>query len=1092
MSSEQQVAAVVNALANTLVQDANVRKPAEELLRSNETQTGFASTLLAAIGTQQVDLQSRLLAAIYLKNNILRYWRGVIAVRINDAEKDHIRQQILQLYAVVEEQIAHHLSIAITKIFVGDEPQHNSGVLQLLLQPVHSNLGQPASAATFRALEGFRAIVKPWARLHGYNFKASERIQLFRESAESIVGIVLPVWRQCVEAVMQAGLQAPVDLLNRLKCCTACLREMLAGHSQLEIAEAVIGEVFTALKALAAQCLSQPSEAVSSEMLSAVQSLGKFILKVQTKYPFVLVGSEAGYSSVTGRPDKPDASQLPAINGAKLQQYLSYLIQQLTQGLQLPAAQQRNASAILVPCACLLRGVLLCPDYRQVTGPRVGLWEEKKRTERRSEEQKQRASQIEQVIQSCMTQEVVNGLCSVLISSGLQLQPSDLEDWKNEPENFVLGGSQPKFDETLGETKQAWKRAEALKQATCAVLRSETQVALPVVLQLYENPQAPLLLKDAALHAVGLALENRGLGEEVNLSQWFATTLGPEFNKQNAPPEQVVLHRRIIWLVGKAREYLSQELKDEFCTLMVAQVSRPETDEVVKLTAASSLASLMEAIAEEPLVKNIEQEKDTIPLVRTLLEMFGAVASEMLRADLLKAVSGMMRVYRARSRIRYRKGIQGHDLKWPAGEMVLQAIPPLLQSMGQDSFLLRSIVVDVMSDLVLCGIAPETSIPLAVQIVDPCITMVDASDEALVLREAAQRLWRTVNTMCPPLAMVQPLFPRAVTLLEHDHGILLGEREVPLLIHILTDYFVIGDLQFCVQHAPEALHSVLHYYKATEITPSLRVSLLRLTNVLASLLGGTNELTSIMAPVYSLIFFHPSGAVAELWVNACSRYEVAYSLARIAMQSPMGFMQLMQHVMTASGQQSPAMYRKLVYHWLEATSKVSAPGPRLIVICGISALFTLDDPIFTQLIAEMVGVQTKLLHTALKPQELKRSHWREALLEARPERERRLLLCQVDVNADQIPNIVLARLQQCAGRVGHQIFQQLIAKLPAELQTQLQQLSAQFTPPHSPSIDAQVPTPKLINSPGMPPSPLPQPQVAMGARNVSSGGAFSL
>ena len=36
---------------------------------------------------------------------------------------------------------------------------------------------------------------------------------------------------------------------------------------------------------------------------------------------------------------------------------------------------------------------------------------------------------------------------------------------------------------------------------------------------------------------------------------------------------QVVLHRRIIWLVGKAREYLSQELKDEFCTLMVAQAS---------------------------------------------------------------------------------------------------------------------------------------------------------------------------------------------------------------------------------------------------------------------------------------------------------------------------------------------------------------------------------------------------------------------------------------------------------------------------------------------------------------------------------------
>lgn len=115
----------------------------------------------------------------------------------------------------------------------------------------------------------------------------------------------------------------------------------------------------------------------------------------------------------------------------------------------------------------------------------------------------------------------------------------------------------------------------------------------------------------------------------------------------------------------------------------------------ILLTIPSSQTSQLDVVLCSQLVKNIEQEKDTIPLVRTLLEMFGAVASEMLRADLLKAVSGMMRVYRARSRIRYRKGIQGHDLKWPAGEMVLQAIPPLLQSMGQDSFLLRSIVVDV-------------------------------------------------------------------------------------------------------------------------------------------------------------------------------------------------------------------------------------------------------------------------------------------------------------------------------------------------------------------------------------------------------------
>eukprot|EP00657_Telonema_sp_P-1_P000492 TRINITY_DN10920_c0_g1_i1.p1 TRINITY_DN10920_c0_g1~~TRINITY_DN10920_c0_g1_i1.p1 ORF type:complete len:110 (-),score=39.84 TRINITY_DN10920_c0_g1_i1:84-413(-) len=77
MGSPEQVGAVLNALASALSGDASVRKPAEELLRNNETQTGFASTLLQAMVTPNADPQTRLLAAIYLKNNIQRYWRGV-------------------------------------------------------------------------------------------------------------------------------------------------------------------------------------------------------------------------------------------------------------------------------------------------------------------------------------------------------------------------------------------------------------------------------------------------------------------------------------------------------------------------------------------------------------------------------------------------------------------------------------------------------------------------------------------------------------------------------------------------------------------------------------------------------------------------------------------------------------------------------------------------------------------------------------------------------------------------------------------------------------------------------------------------------
>merc|ERR1712070_628819 len=108
--------------------------------------------------------------------------------------------------------------------------------------------------------------------------------------------------------------------------------------------------------------------------------------------------------------------------------------------------------------------------------------------------------------------------------------------------------------------------------------------------------------------------------------------------------------------------------------------------------------------------------------------------------------------------------------------------------------------------------------------------------------------------------------------------------------------------------------------------------------------------------------------------------------------------------------------------------------------------------------------------------ELQGRGWLEVHPERRYETERKLLLCGVDGNAEQVPGLVMARLRQCADHVGHSVFQQLVQKLPPELQQQLQVLSAQFTPPQSPVLGSQtqVNTPQLINSPAMPPSPLPR------------------
>lgn len=416
----------------------------------------------------------------------------------------------------------------------------------------------------------------------------------------------------------------------------------------------------------------------------------------------------------------------------------------------------------------------------------------------------------------------------------------------------------------------------------------------------------------------------------------------------------------------------------------------------------------------------------------------------------------------------------GCDVLWPAGEITLQAIAPLMHNVG-DSMQLKSHVIDVMAELILCRVGPEMSTALAVQLIDPCMTLMhDTKGEQLLLREAALRLWRGLLTQTPPLEAVVPLFARAVTLLEHDHGAQLGEREVPQLIDVLSDYFVIGDVHFCVQHAPEALQSVMSYLSMEEHTTLLRVALNRLINNLASILGRTEEFLGIMGPLYTHVFFTPQGTIGALWESSSSRYEVGYSLARVAFASPQNLLKLFEYILVQCGFGDVESFKKLLYHWLEAISKVSAPGVRLIVICGTSGLLTVDQPPLGDLFSEIVGVVTKLLHTALKPSELARKSWQEPLSDPRPERERKLLQCGVQEVADQVPGLVMTRLRQCADTVGHNLFQQLVAKLPQELQQQLQGLSAQFTPPQSPQLSAQVDTPKLITSPTMPPSPLPR------------------
>ena len=76
--NEENLQALTTYLQQTMSPDINLRKPAEDFLKSVEGQHGYAMLLLAMLGTErQVAMDIKLAAAIAFKNFIKRNWKVV-------------------------------------------------------------------------------------------------------------------------------------------------------------------------------------------------------------------------------------------------------------------------------------------------------------------------------------------------------------------------------------------------------------------------------------------------------------------------------------------------------------------------------------------------------------------------------------------------------------------------------------------------------------------------------------------------------------------------------------------------------------------------------------------------------------------------------------------------------------------------------------------------------------------------------------------------------------------------------------------------------------------------------------------------------
>lgn len=85
------MAAMYTLLMNSMSGDEGVRKQAESALSETDSRSGFCSCLLELITSPDLASRAdiRLMASVYLKNSINRYWRSSSRRSIPDNRSSH-------------------------------------------------------------------------------------------------------------------------------------------------------------------------------------------------------------------------------------------------------------------------------------------------------------------------------------------------------------------------------------------------------------------------------------------------------------------------------------------------------------------------------------------------------------------------------------------------------------------------------------------------------------------------------------------------------------------------------------------------------------------------------------------------------------------------------------------------------------------------------------------------------------------------------------------------------------------------------------------------------------------------------------------
>ncbi|GFY83795.1 ARM repeat superfamily protein [Actinidia rufa] len=621
--SASDLLAMYALLGNSLSGDESLRKPAEAALAQSETMPGFCSCLMEVITAKDLALQVdvRLLASVYFKNSISRYWRSRRdSSGISNEEKIHLRQKLLSHLREENHQIALTLAVVISKIARIDYPKEWPELFSILAQQLQSadiltshrifmilfrtlkelstkrlisdqknfaetTLGQgvlrcpcPESTTVPHSIEANtysfpladqicdcqNGVQKPLFLSCGYHLNSSITVGTFGRVICRPYCMVFPYSLKNTSSNASELHQDDLYLTcERWLLCIKIIRQLIISGFPTDA---------TSIQGV------RPVMEVSPVLLSAIQSFlpyyssfreqqPKFwdILKrACTKLMKVLVAVQSRHPYSFG-----DKSVLPPV--------MDFCLIKITD----PGPDIMSFEQFLIQCMKLVKCILECKEYMpsmtgRVTDESGVNFEQIK---------KNVSSAVAGVVTSLLPSDRVVLLCNVLIRRYFVLTAPDMEAWYQNPESFHHEQDSVLWSEKLRPC------AEALY---IVLFENHSQLLGPVVVSIVREAMngcpasvteitPGLLLKDAAYGAAAYVYYE--LSNYLSFKEWFNGALALELT--NDHPNMRIIHRKVALILG---QWVSETLCSSIFSFSIAWTQTF----CVRLAASRSLCFLIE------------------------------------------------------------------------------------------------------------------------------------------------------------------------------------------------------------------------------------------------------------------------------------------------------------------------------------------------------------------------------------------------------------------------------------------------------------------------------------------------------------------